>query len=90
MAGFVRQSRAALKRLTLFLKGNLDVYDSLYAYREGGVVKWNGINEVLRRAYPGVVIALRHETLTRSDALLQADGVVPDGLAARGLRCRMR
>ncbi len=73
-----------MKHLTLFVKGNSDVQDSLHAYHEGGVVRWNGINEIVRETFPGLVIRLRHETLTRSDALLRADGRVPDGLAAQG------
>jgi hypothetical protein len=71
-----------LKRLTLFAKGNSDVHDSLHSYRESGVVRWNGVNEIVRERFPGASIRLRHETFTRSDALLEADGAAPDGLAA--------
>jgi hypothetical protein len=72
-----------LKRLTLFAKGNSDLHDSLHSYRESGVVRWNGVNEILRARYPGASIRVRHETLARTDALLQADGAAPDGLGAR-------
>ncbi len=72
-----------MKRLTLFAKGNADLHDSLHSYRESGVVRWNGVNEIVRERFPGISIRLRHETLARTDVLLQADGAAPDGLAAR-------
>jgi hypothetical protein len=71
--------------LTVFAKGNLDVRDSLHALRTAGQVQWNGINEILRDGYPGTLVRLRHETWTRSDALLEATGAVPAELAARRL-----
>lgn len=74
-----------MSRLTIFAKGNLDVRDSLHGLRIGGVTQWNGINEVLRARAPGVTARVKHETWTRSDALLAADGTVPASLAARGL-----
>jgi hypothetical protein len=72
-------------RVNLFLKGNLDVHDSLHSCRVGGQVVWNGVNEILRARDPAIRIRLVHETWTRSDALLAASGAVPAGLAARGL-----
>ncbi|GBQ87141.1 hypothetical protein AA13595_2085 [Gluconacetobacter johannae DSM 13595] len=74
-----------MKRLTLFAKGNVDVHDALHSCRIGGTVQWNGINEILRGSYPGLSTRLRHETLTRSDAVLAATGAVPASLAERTL-----
>jgi hypothetical protein len=42
----------------------------------------DGINEVLRARFPGTVARVMHQTW-RSDALLAADGRVPDDLARR-------
>jgi hypothetical protein len=74
-----------VKRLTLFAKGNVDVHDSLHSCRIASKILWNGINEVLRTSGLEVSARLRHETMTRSDALLAADGVVPEELAGRNL-----
>ena len=74
-----------MKRLSLFVKGNVDVHDSLHSCRIGGELAWNGINDVLRVSHPGCTARLKHETLTRSDALLQCDGTVPAALSARQL-----
>ena len=74
-----------MKRLTVFAKGNLDLRDTLHALRIGGEVVWNGIGEVLRARHPGWSVRVRHETLTRPDALLAATGVVPPELADRNL-----
>jgi len=71
--------------LTLFLKGNADLRDSLQVHRVDGKVRWNGINQIMRQEFPGASIRLRHEVFTRSDALLQADGIVPDGLGERAM-----
>jgi hypothetical protein len=75
-----------VRRLNLFVKGNVDVRDSLLYSRVGGAVTWNGINEVVRRQSPGSVVRIRHETFTRSDALLAAGDAVPPDLQARQLR----
>ncbi len=37
--------------------------------RVGGIVQWNGINEVLRAGYPHVVARVKHETCARLDLL---------------------
>jgi lysophospholipase L1-like esterase len=71
--------------LTIFAKGNLDVRDSLYALKSGGRVLWNGINEIVRARFPGTLVRVRHETWTRSDALLGSDGTIPGDLSARRL-----
>jgi hypothetical protein len=71
--------------LRIFAKGNLDVRDTLHSLRVGGVVRWNGINEVVRARFPGAVVQVMHETWTRSDALVAATGAVPADLAARAL-----
>lgn len=78
-------ARMAPGRVTIFAKGNLDVHDTLHSLRVGGVVLWNGINEVLRERLPGTVARVRHETWSRSDALLEVDGRVPAALAGRRL-----
>ena len=77
--------RTALSRVTIFAKGNLDVRDSLHVLRVGGAVRWNGINEVLRARGSSAVARVRHETWTRSDALLASAGSLPADLAARDL-----
>ena len=74
-----------MKRLTLFVKGNVDVRDFLHCCRIGGELLWNGINEVLRRHYPTNLARVKHETWTRSDALLHCDGTVPEALERRHL-----
>jgi hypothetical protein len=74
-----------LARLTIFAKGNLDVRDTLHALTIGGSVAWNGINEIVRAQFPASLVRVRHETSSRSDALLAADGAVPGELAARAL-----
>jgi hypothetical protein len=73
-----------LRRLNLFAKGNVDVHDSLHSCRIGGEVRWNGINDVMR-GRSDAVVRLRHETWTRSDAILQASGTVPAEIAERQL-----
>jgi hypothetical protein len=55
--------------LRVFARGNVDVRDSLLWSRVGGAVCWNGINEVLRLAHPGVTARVRHETCARLDLL---------------------
>ncbi len=72
-----------MRRLTLFMKGNVDVHDSLYSCRIGGEIRWNGINELLRGR--DVLVRLKHETWTRSDAILAATGTVPAPLSSRSL-----
>jgi hypothetical protein len=74
-----------MPRLVLFAKGNLDVKDTLHSLTVGGEVLWNGINEIVRVRFPGTTIRVRHETWTRSDALLATTGVVPLTLAERQL-----
>ena len=74
-----------MKRLTLFVKGNVDVRDSLHFCRIGGELSWNGINEVLRKRHPKSLARIKHETWTRSDALLECNGSVPQALTGRDL-----
>jgi GDSL-like Lipase/Acylhydrolase family len=74
-----------MKRLTLFSKGNVDIHDSLHSCRIGGVLQWNGINDALRESWPATSARVRHETWTRSDATLAADGTVPAALTARDM-----
>jgi hypothetical protein len=70
-------------RLKLFVKGNVDVHDSLHSCRIDGRVVWNGVNEVVRPRYPGVTLRLRHEISTGFRAILEADGITPDEVAER-------
>jgi hypothetical protein len=72
-----------MRRVTFFVKGNVDVHDSLHSCRVGGEVVWNGINAVLRAERPDVLARIKHETWTRSDALLALDGRIPEELAVR-------
>ena len=74
-----------MRRLTFFIKGNVDVHDSLHSCRIGGELAWNGINDVFRASHPGCLARVKHETWTRSDALLQSDGHVPEALSSRQL-----
>jgi hypothetical protein len=73
----------AVGRLTIFAKGNVDVRDVLHACRHGDEVVWNGVNEVLRPRFPGVVARIRHEIASRSDAIAQAPGDIPASAAAK-------
>ncbi len=75
-----------MSRLTIFMKGNVDVRDSLHSLRSGGKVLWNGINEIVRARFPGTVVRLRHEPFSRSDGLLEADGTIPAAVTDRALR----
>jgi hypothetical protein len=72
-----------MNRVTLFAKGNVDVHDSLHSCRIGGEVLFNGINEVVRARYPGNTVRVRHETASRSDALLNANDDAPADLVGR-------
>jgi hypothetical protein len=75
-----------MKRLTIFAKGNLDLKDTLHSLRRGKEIAWNGINTPLRERGSDVTIRVRHETWSRSDALLEATGTAPESLVQRGLR----
>jgi hypothetical protein len=68
--------RPARRFIRIFAKGNVDVRDSLLWSRVGGVLQWNGINELLRTRYPGVLAKIRHETCTRLD-LIPLPGETP-------------
>jgi hypothetical protein len=72
-------------RLTIFAKGNVDLRDTLHSKWVDGNVVWNGINEVLLAQHPEWRARVRHETCTRSDALLAADGSIPLAIAERCL-----
>lgn len=74
-----------MPRLNIIAKGNGDVRSALHALHEDGVVRWNGINEVLRARRPGWTARVLHETMTRSDALLAQPGAPPPSLAGRDL-----
>ncbi len=74
-----------MPRLNLFVKGNVDLHDTLHSCRIGGEMVWNGINEVLRGSHPGTLVRIQHETWTRSDALLEAKGIAPAEFSERNL-----
>jgi hypothetical protein len=74
-----------MRRLNLFAKGNVDVRDSLLYSSVGGRLQWNGLNEIVRQAFPGHLIRVRHETWTRSDALTLTDGTIPAALRQKAL-----
>jgi hypothetical protein len=74
-----------VKRLTFFVKGNVDVRDSLFLCRVGGELHWNGINELLSNHRIKCRARIKHETWTRSDALLECSGTVPAVLTSRDL-----
>ena len=69
------------KRINLFLKGNLDLRDSLHSLRINGKVEWNGLNEIARERFSHIKFRLYHEIFTRSDALLRSRGEVPGELS---------
>lgn len=71
-----------MSRLNLFVKGNLDVRDSLHLLKLGETVAWNGINAVLREVAPGTTARVRHETWAHSDILLSSPGEIPGDLLA--------
>jgi hypothetical protein len=62
--------------IRIFARGNTDVRDSLLWSRIGGVLEWNGINEVLRARHPGNIAKVRHETCARID-LIPLPGETP-------------
>ena len=68
-----------MSRLTLFAKGNSDVFETLFACPDRST-PWNGINDALRAMDAAARIRVRHETMTRSDALLATEGDVPSVL----------
>jgi hypothetical protein len=74
-----------MPRFVIFAKGNLDLKDSLHSLNIGGELLWNGLNEVVRSRFPRTTIRIRHETWTRSDALLTSTGDVPIQLSGKSL-----
>ncbi len=72
-----------MTRVRIFAKGNVDVHDTLHSCRIGDTVMWNGVNAALRSHRPDVTVRLKHETWTRSDALLAAAGTPPADLLSR-------
>ncbi len=72
-------------RRRLLVKGNLDLRDSLMAFHTGGMVAWNGINEIMRARVPRCTVLVRHETSTGFAPILAAGGIVPAEVAGRDL-----
>lgn len=75
---------AWVARLEIFAKGNLDVRDTLLFQRLGDKLVWNGVNDILAGLH-SCKARVKHETWTRSDALLESSGAVPEELAESGM-----
>jgi hypothetical protein len=75
--------RSMSVRLNLFLKGNLDVCDTLFGQRVPGKADWNGINEVLRAGSRAVTVRVRHETSIGFAAHAAAQAAAPREVADR-------
>lgn len=71
-----------MPRLTILAKGNADVRDSLHSLHENGAVAWNGINTILRERHPQWTARVIHETMNRSDALMEC-AIAPQALIGR-------
>lgn len=69
--------RPSRRLLRIFAKGNVDVRDSLMWSRVNGVLEWNGVNEIIRPRFPGVLAKIRHETCTRLDLIPLPGEVAP-------------
>lgn len=61
--------RPSRRIVRIFAKGNVDVRDSLLWSKVGGILQWNGLNEVLRERHPHALARVRHETCTRLDLI---------------------
>jgi hypothetical protein len=70
-------------RLNLFLKGNLDVCDTLFGQRLTGRMGWNGINEVFRAVNRALTVRVRHEPSIGFAAHAAANAAVPRELSDR-------
>ncbi len=69
-----------MRRIKLFLKGNLDLYDSIHSCRVNDTLCWNGLNETLKKLDSELRVQIKHETFTRTDALLASSGGIPKAL----------
>jgi hypothetical protein len=74
-----------MNRIRMFLKGNLDVYDSLHSCRINNTLCWNGINQIPELLDSKIKVQIKHETWTRSDALLASSGRPPSSILERTL-----
>jgi hypothetical protein len=72
-----------MRRLTFLARANLAVRDSLHALRIAGDIRWHGASEIVRRRFPGIAVRLRHQTATRSAAIVKTRGEVPAEVGAR-------
>jgi hypothetical protein len=75
------------KRINIFFKGNVDLYDSLLYSRIGGQIVWNGLNGLVRETRPDTTVLVKHECCTRSDAIRETTGI-PAELESRRLPFR--
>ena len=67
-----------MKRIRILAKGNVDIHDSLVFSRVDGQLVWNGINELTK--HTGIRARVRHQTMSRSDILLQGTRDIPPEL----------
>ena len=67
--GHGRRDEPVRRVIRIFARGNTDLRDSLLWSRVGGVLEWNGINEVLRERHPGIIAKIRHEPCARIDLI---------------------
>jgi hypothetical protein len=68
------------RQLTIVANGGLEVMGPLLCYRANGQILHEGVNQCLRERHPGWVARVKHHVFTRSDALLAAEGTVPEEL----------
>ena len=74
-----------MQRIRIFLKGNLDLFDSLHSSRINNTLCWNGINDAEEIKHAKVRVQIKHEIFTRSDALLRLTGSIPQSIINREL-----
>jgi len=74
-----------MRRLNVFIKGNVDVHDSLVYSQVGGEIQWNGLNVLLAERFPDVVARMHHEPCARWDRMGIEEEAIPAELAERGL-----
>ena len=74
-----------MKRLNLFVKGNVDVHDALIYSRVNGRIQWNGLNTLLGETHPDHVARAHHEPSARWDHAGIEGQAIPEELARRQL-----
>jgi hypothetical protein len=74
-----------MKRLNLFVKGNVDVHDALIYSRVNGRIQWNGLNTLLGDLHPNHVVRAHHEPAARWDHAGIEGQAIPEELTRRQL-----